>query len=240
MGFLQLFLLSATFTCNFTQLTGHSDVSHSRKKHPRCIIVVLYSKHETRALFRQHSCDVQRLFSFRTSMQDNTAGSHVNQTHHQPISVLFTTVDGLLTSNVKFMQMIPVKALKTSVIISHLDHHSFIPSRPQQVLLCVALAVATQQCGLPCVHAWILSRSLSLRLWVLKCSISDVLIGLQNILYFFFFFNGMRNCIFFLPECNGVWATFHGWLSGMRERDFTFNTESSTHGAKRTLITGQR
>lgn len=43
------------------------------------------------------------------------AGQHrapINQTHYQPIPVLFITMDGLLTSDVKFMQIIPVKAIK--------------------------------------------------------------------------------------------------------------------------------
>lgn len=32
--------------------------------------------------------------------------------HYPPISVLFITVTGLLTSDVKFMQIIPLKAIK--------------------------------------------------------------------------------------------------------------------------------
>lgn len=36
----------------------------------------------------------------------------INQTHYEPIPVLFITVDGLLTSDVKFMQIIPLKAIK--------------------------------------------------------------------------------------------------------------------------------
>lgn len=40
----------------------------------------------------------------------------------------------------------------------------------------------------------------------------------EYIVLFFFFFNGMRNCIFFPPECNGFGWRFHGWLSGMRAR----------------------
>ncbi|MEQ2160124.1 hypothetical protein GOODEAATRI_030275, partial [Goodea atripinnis] len=69
----------------------------------------------------------------------------------------------------------------------------------------------------------------------LKCSISDVLIGtLENILYFF---NGMRNCIFFPPSS----VMGLGDVSRLAERNESeislFNTVASTRGLARALIT---
>lgn len=98
-----------------------------------------------------------------------------NILQYDPISLL---VDGLLSSDVKFMQMTSVRAIKAESSLVTLIIASLSVSEPQQLRAGRrVLVVGPHRCSHRC-SVWIPAQ--------LKRSISDVLMELQNILYFFF------------------------------------------------------
>lgn len=141
----------------------------------------------------QHSCDEQCLF-FEQACR-TTPGSNKPNTLPTNSSLIYNS-GRAINQWCEIHANYRTESNKTSVIISHLNNHSFNSNSPTDT---------TARCRLGFGHAvgkqhmrGRAGRTLRWACWpacmpipscwplLLKCSISDVLIGLQNILYFFF------------------------------------------------------